>query len=218
MKKILCFGDSNTFGYNPKNGKRYNSEIRWSGIVKNALIKNYEVIEAGCNNRTAFCNNPEGNEYTGTKALKKYIANDIDILILQIGINDLQKFYGINISDYYTGIESLIEIARNANENINIILVSPSEINENILKCHFSLMFDEESIKKSKELQNTYKEIAEKYNCKFINLNEITKVSNIDGLHYLEEEHKKIASVILNTIWNLYFNVIIVLWFLNEVS
>ena len=31
---ILCFGDSNTYGYIPNSGKRYNSNVRWSGILK----------------------------------------------------------------------------------------------------------------------------------------------------------------------------------------
>ena len=43
MKKILCYGDSNTFGFNPTDLTRYNEDQRWSGILKNKLAdKRYE--------------------------------------------------------------------------------------------------------------------------------------------------------------------------------
>ena len=45
MKKILCYGDSNTFGFNPANGSRYSEEQRWSGRLKELLKPDYEIIE-----------------------------------------------------------------------------------------------------------------------------------------------------------------------------
>ncbi len=68
MKEILCFGDSNTFGFIPGSGQRYNKTERWSGILSGLLSENYRIIEAGCNNRTAFSPNPEGDLFTGTKS------------------------------------------------------------------------------------------------------------------------------------------------------
>ena len=74
MKTVLCFGDSNTFGYNPVDGTRYPESIRWSGILKQNLKEEYNVIEAGCNNRTCFIDNPDGIEQTGYKILSKYLT------------------------------------------------------------------------------------------------------------------------------------------------
>ena len=34
MKTIVCYGDSNTYGYNPENGFRYEYEERWTTIYK----------------------------------------------------------------------------------------------------------------------------------------------------------------------------------------
>ena len=31
MKNILCFGDSNTWGYDPVTGSRYAYDVRWAG-------------------------------------------------------------------------------------------------------------------------------------------------------------------------------------------
>ena len=52
MKQIICYGDSNTFGYIPGSGKRYPKDIRWTGVLSNLLGDEYKVIEEGCNNRT----------------------------------------------------------------------------------------------------------------------------------------------------------------------
>lgn len=197
MKKILCFGDSNTFGYNPNNGSRYNENSRWTGILKNLCKNNYEIIEAGCNNRTAFSNNPDGIQFTGYMILPEYLKKFYDIIILAIGINDLQKFYNPTLEEFETGIENLIKKIRESLPNCNIIILSPSYITENILNSNFRFMFNETSIEKSKQITPIYEKIANEYNCKFLDLNKIVIPSEIDGLHYEVEEHKKIAQSII---------------------
>ncbi len=197
MKKILCFGDSNTFGYNPNNGSRYNENSRWTGILKNLCKNNYEIIEAGCNNRTAFSNNPNGIQFTGYKVLPEYLKEIYDTIIFAIGINDLQKFYNPTLEEFETGIENLIKKIRESLPNCNIIILSPSHITENILNSNFRFMFNQTSIEKSKQITSIYKKIANEYNCKFLDLNKIVTTSKIDGLHYDIEEHKKIAQSII---------------------
>ena len=93
MKKIVCFGDSNTYGFNPENLDRYDENTRWTGILKNNLKETHILIEAGYNNRNCFKDNPDSDELTGYKSLSKYVDKDTDILILLIGTNDLQVFY-----------------------------------------------------------------------------------------------------------------------------
>lgn len=53
MKTILCFGDSNTYGYRPDTGKRYAEDTRWTGILREKLKdRKIEVIEEGLVGRT----------------------------------------------------------------------------------------------------------------------------------------------------------------------
>lgn len=98
MKKILCYGDSNTFGYNPETGGRYDKNTRWSGILSYLLKENYEIIEEGTNNRTAFFKNPEGLKQSGSEYLSIYLQDhkNIDICILNLGTNDAQIFYPLD--------------------------------------------------------------------------------------------------------------------------
>ncbi len=197
MKKVVCFGDSNTFGYIPQNGSRYSKDKRWTGILQNLTNGSFEIIEAGCNNRTGFVENPAGDEYTGYKALSSLLKKHKNLfcIILAIGINDLQKFYSINEKDIENGLSNLIEIIKKDNPKTKIIIASPSNITEHISDGDFKIMFDKSSIEKSKKFSRIYKKIAEQKDCIFIDLNEIATVSTKDGLHYEESEHKKIAQV-----------------------
>lgn len=184
MKKVLCFGDSNTYGYIPSTGGRYDKNTRWTGILSN----HFEVIEAGANNRHAFSESP--------KLLTEYMKTNPDIVILAIGINDTQKFFNTDIKD---AIEKLIDIVLPT----PIILIAPSILGENILKHPiFSTMFDENSIEKSKKLPEIYSQIAKNKGCKFLNLNTCVQPSKIDDLHYEPKQHKIIAEKIYELLLN----------------
>ena len=37
MKNLLCFGDSNTYGYDPETKHRYAFSERWTGIRRSRL-------------------------------------------------------------------------------------------------------------------------------------------------------------------------------------
>lgn len=192
MKKVLCFGDSNTYGFVPGTAQRYDENTRWTGRLKK-IARDYDITEAGCNNRTAFTVNPAGKDFTGFEILPEFLKNNYDIIILAIGINDLQKFFNPSIDDIKSGMEKLVKMIPCGAE---IILVSPSALSNDVLKGAFSSQFDETSIKKSKKLAGIYKEVADEFNCKFIDLDKIVKVSPKDGLHYEPEAHKKIADAI----------------------
>ena len=44
MKQILCFGDSNTWGYNGENGERFPWGVRWTGLLQEKFA---DVIATG---------------------------------------------------------------------------------------------------------------------------------------------------------------------------
>lgn len=195
MKKVLCFGDSNTFGFIPESGKRYDKHTRWCGIL--AATKKFEIIEAGCNNRTAYSDNPAGFQQTGYKVLPTLLTGDLDCVILNIGINDLQKIYTTTQDDIKNGIKNLIKIVKETVPTAKILLISPAVLTQNIFNGYFATLFDETSIEKSKMLGTLYKQISSEENCAFLDLNEYTRVSALDGLHYEPEGHQKAAAAVL---------------------
>ena len=198
MKKILCFGDSNTYGYIPVSGERYDENTRWAGILKQKLLSDYEVIEAGVNNRNGFVESNCGENLTGYKVLPKYLSENPDIVVLAIGINDVQKFYRPDLSTISAGLESMVKSI--IDSGAKLVLISPPVLNDDVLRGNFSFQFDEESVSTSKRLPALYEEIAKSYNCHYIDLNKHVYPSKEDGLHYTKGGHSTIANLIYNCI------------------
>lgn len=191
MKKILCYGDSNTFGFNPENGKRFDENSRWSGILKSEL-KNFEIIEQGLNNRTAVVENFNAIEYDALRHLPKILdVLNIDILFLAIGANDYQFQYSVDELSFENEYKKIIHFVKL--KNIEVVIIPPPIIGDEILNSWFSSLFNEKSVEKSKKFNFIYKKIAKELNCKFFDFNHFIKPSNIDGLHYTKESHKLIA-------------------------
>ena len=52
MRTIVCFGDSNTHGYDSRTGGRFDRETHWPGHLAKLLGEGYSVIEEGLSGRT----------------------------------------------------------------------------------------------------------------------------------------------------------------------
>jgi len=197
MKKILLYGDSNTFGLNPQKFSRYDENARWSGIIKEKLKNDFEVIEEGANNRTGFSKNPEGEFYSSQEYFPKLLKSIgiIDIIVIAIGTNDLQFQYDISFERIEEGLQNLVEEGKKYSNNI--ILIPSVILDDRILNGFFKTMFDKTGIQKSKSVGQIYRKIAEKSNCYIFDVNEFAKGSDTDGLHYSEESHKLIAEKLL---------------------
>ena len=193
MKKILCYGDSNTFGYNPKDTTRFNEKMRWTGILRDNFLNEYEVIEEGLNNRTGFVDNPDGFNHSGLKHFPKFIENlnDIEIITIALGTNDLQAQFDIDFLTIEKNLDVLINYAKQKTNNI--IIIPPVVFDERVLKGRCGYQYDKNCIPKSKQLPSLYKQVALKNNCKFFDFNEFVTVSDDDGLHYDAIAHSKIA-------------------------
>ena len=197
MKKILCYGDSNTYGFNPSDFGRYAENERWSGIIKQSLLLEYEVIEAGMNNRTGFVDNPAGIEYSAQKHFPILIEpyDRIDIIILAVGTNDLQFLFDLELKDVKAGLENLISIAKTKTDKI--ILIPSVILDKRILNGFFKSQFDETSIEKSLKMGEIYRAVAKETGCKVFDINEFAKPSDTDGLHYSKDSHKIIADTLI---------------------
>ena len=83
MKRILCFGDSNTYGHSPKDASRLSK--RWTKITENLLGEDYEIIEEGlCGRTTDFHVEGEIDGLSGTTLLRPIIATHNVMLTLVV--------------------------------------------------------------------------------------------------------------------------------------
>ena len=102
QRTILCYGDSNTWGYVPQSPaeknltiQRYPRHIRWPGILQNLLGEKFHVVEEGLNSRTTNLDYPIPPDRNGKTYLPSclYTHAPIDLVILALGGNDLKNSF-----------------------------------------------------------------------------------------------------------------------------
>lgn len=204
--KIVCFGDSNTWGYIPATGERYPVELRWTSLLQKSLSDNFEIIEEGVNSRTTTFDDPKHKGKNGKAYLIPCLEthNPIDILVLFLGTNDLKERFDRTPAQIFESIEELIktvqEYAWNKNKNQSkIVLVSPMIVDETVSGVEEKYKGAEE---KSKHFPVGYQKIAKKYGLVFVNLQEFVKPSKKDGYHLDPESHMSIANKLEKVIKN----------------
>ena len=87
MKKVLFYGDSNTYGYDPAGfmGGRYPRQQRWTGILAERLAGEWEIAADGMPGRMI-----PGNAYSIEIALDAVKADGpMDLFAVMLGTNDL---------------------------------------------------------------------------------------------------------------------------------
>jgi lysophospholipase L1-like esterase len=215
-KTIVCFGDSNTWGYVPANDRteseiaeRYPYHARWPGILSELLGNEYHVIEEGLSGRTTSINDVLGKYRDGAKYLGVSLTTHkpVDLLIIMLGTNDTKRRFPISSQGIAKGIEKLIRVARSGSVarsggfgleggHPKILIVSPIRIREEVLESFLRLEFDQNSIQKSQELAELFFDVARRRHCYYKNAAVYAEASDIDGIHMDAENHQKMADAI----------------------
>jgi len=210
MKTILCYGDSNTYGYNPTDGLRYPDNVRWTGRLQMLLGSDYKVIEEGCNGRTTVFDDPIDPWKNGMPYLKPCLNTHkpIDIVILMLGSNDLKDVYHASAEQIADGAGQLVDIIKDftlekQGFQPKIILVSPTEIGDGIITSPFSAKYKSDAIDRSKELAKYFKGIAESKGCCFINAADFVDPSPDDSLHWTAYGHRDFAMKLKDVVINI---------------
>lgn len=202
---ILCYGDSNTWGYNSETDSRFPFEQRWPNILQEKLGDRYEVYADGMNGRaTIFCN--PGYEYTnGLDILPASLAthHPVDILIFVLGTNDclFSGFYDINAETIGYGMEQLVlKVEEKAVEiqefEPKMILVVPGALGEETEQSKKDLGFGDTERQYSHELAPLYKDIARRHHCGFIDGTDVLEVSPIDCVHLTAKGQETLADLV----------------------
>ncbi len=207
MKTVLCYGDSNTYGFNPSNGMRYPRDVRWTGRLQTLLGEEYTVIEEGCNGRTTIFDDPLEGWKNGLDYLRPCLNSHkpVDIVIMMLGSNDLKEIFHASPEEIAEGagvlVRDIIDFTQNKQGFVpKIILVSPPEIGEGITHSAFYGNFLENAIERSRGFAACYKAVAEKNGCIYVNAAAYIQPSTVDSLHLSPEGHKKLAEVLQKTV------------------
>lgn len=206
MKTILCYGDSNTYGYNPENGFRYPYEIRWTGILQENLKEEARIIPEGLNGRTTSFEDevrPGRNGYTYLEPCL-HSHGPIDLVVLMLGTNDIKMRFHLTPPDTGKGIERLIkkilEVTPQKREDgqaSKILLVSPVHLGDTLSEIESGEeMGFQRGIDYSTRLAPIYEALAQAYEIEFLDAAVYTEPSVIDECHLSVKGHAKIGEAI----------------------
>jgi len=205
MYRILCYGDSNTWGFRPeKPFTRFPHDIRWTGVLRKLLGEGYEVIEEGLNGRTTVWNDPFGDHKNGKMYLSPCLEShsELDLVILMLGTNDLKDYFGLTAADVAGGLKALIGVVKMSGTgrkgaSPEILVVAPQPIGNLSLLAG---IYGEQAAPKSKELPAQILLITRLLNTHFMDAGQLVTSSELDGVHWEASQHKCFAKAVYEEI------------------
>ena len=212
MKNILCFGDSNTWGYDPATQTRFSKDIRWTGVLQQLLGSKYNVIEEGLNGRTTNVNEKQDHGLGYFRPFRSAMDllsvlietnSPLDLIIVMLGTNDLKTNFNQSSEMIAKNMRLVCEsiIDNDYFQSKSIILVSPTHINEespNLLDSFIG------TTQASQSFSNSYRKISDDLDLYFLDASESVKTNKIDGLHWNAMQHSDFANSLYNKIKKVY--------------
>ena len=189
--RILCYGDSNTWGYTPGSGTR--NINRWTRILKD-LLPESEIIEEGLNARTLDSTEDVEPHKNGFNYLLPCLEShyEFDYLVLMLGTNDLKTHFNNTAKDMLEMLKKYIKVVKNfwVNSNgskVRLIILGIPPVND---KVFYFENYEGTSKKRDEFNMLEYKYLSER-NIPFIDNSDLEV--GPDGIHLTDESHLKLA-------------------------
>ena len=173
--RILCFGDSNTYGYDPRGffSDRYGAEDRWVDLL--TMHTGHDCINAGANGREI-----PRNPYT-FRLLTEHAP--VDVFLVMLGTNDLLQ--GASAKEAADRMEAFLnQLLPHCKQ---ILLVAPPPMKRGAWVPTDALVTE------SIHLAEEYKLLAEKLKITFVDTRHWNIELTFDGVHFAEEGHHTFA-------------------------
>ena len=217
-KRILCYGDSNTWGTIPRwiesnvPSERYDKNTRWTGRIQTILGDGYEIIEEGLGGRTTIYE-PEDAPW---KCGKNYLVpclmshRQLDLVVIMLGTNDLhQKNIKMEEKNLGNGIRELIELIQASKKAgagyvaPKILVIAPAEIKPSAPRGRvkvYSEFYGDWGRHLSQMFPQVYEQVAKENDCYFLNGALYAEPSDGDGVHFMAESHLRLGDAVAEKI------------------
>lgn len=209
IKKIVCFGDSNTYGYNAKIIDRFTENERWTCLLAKHLGEEYHVAEEGLEGRTACFEDPLFEGLCGLKYLYPCLMTHkpVDLLVVMLGTNDVKQRFSSTPENVAKGMERLLQKAMDSrqafrNNKPNILLITPPAIEEGYKKTDIYGEMGAFCVEKSRALAPLYEQVARNLGCHYVDAGQIAGVemNPYDFMHLSLEAHSAFAEFLAKKI------------------
>ena len=204
-KRIMCYGDSNTWGFIAGSDfKRYEDGVRWTSVLADTLGADYTVLEEGYNGRTTVWFDPVEQRKSGLETLTTIIdsCSPLDVVIIMLGTNDTKCQFTATSANIASSAALIAKEIMSSpfgpvfGQAPKVLLVSPPII-EN---PQFAGLFDETSAAISRGFSEDFKKQAELLSCSFFDAASCTEPDPKDGVHITAESHSKLGRAIAEKI------------------
>ncbi len=206
--RILCFGDSKTWGQKQDRSGRLPINKRWTGLLQAKLGDGFCVIEEGLGGRTINIDDPRRPGRNGLQYLNPCIESHspLDMIVVMLGTNDLKLAFGQKADGVAVALRSLIAEAKLTIERVGMppakfVIVSPIHINATakLFTEFYTGYYDQGSMEESKKFAELFQACAEEHNGVFVDAATVAEPGE-DGLHMTEESQEALAELMCSTI------------------
>ena len=188
MKKLVLYGDSNTYGYDPRGfmGMRYPEDVRWASLIEQKLQGKYEVINEGMNGR------PLPDIKWDGQFIDRVVSglSEDDILIMMLGTNDILLTDRPDARVAIRKMENILSYTKLTQGSFEFIVIALVYIG--LPDGEMSRYYDE-SVKMNEEFGN----LCEAKNVRFTDAGKWNIPLAYDLTHFSEEGHKIFAEKLM---------------------
>lgn len=209
-KRVLCFGDSNTWGYVAGTGERYGEDTRWTRVCQAALGDDYEILEDGLNGRTSVYDRPWSPYRKGIDSLGYSLLAQmpLDLIVIFLGTNDLSMVPMIRCVQ---GVSEIVRTAKYANEifhvgmagaifpkEAKILLIAPMPYHPVIDTMPDAPAYGK--YRDSLRFAEKFRGIADEFGTEYLDAAQYAESSEVDGVHLTAESHKRLGFAVAEKI------------------
>lgn len=205
---ILCYGDSNTWGFCAATGGRYGDDVRWTRRLQEMLGADYLVAEAGLNGRTTVFEDPLNEGLNGLHHLLPAMSHHapLDLLVIMLGTNDTKERFAATPRNITDGLRRLVNKAKGLDLLFNggsprILIVAPIKIDERIYgEPLVAPGMGAGCVEKSHALPALFEELAQELGCDFMDCNPHVAPAYGDFMHFDPDSNQRFAAALTDKI------------------
>jgi lysophospholipase L1-like esterase len=206
MKTVLCFGDSNTWGFVPESilspcPERHPYEVRWPGFLAGELGSGFRVIEEGQNGRTTVHDDPFAQARNGKAVLPAILESHkpLDLVVMMLGSNDLKAVFGVSPGEIATGVKVLAQMILGSDAGIagqppKLLILCPPAVGDQLHLPDIAAKFPNAQ-KDSRKLPKYYEALATALGCGFLNTQTLVEPGS-DGIHLDAAAHARLGHAV----------------------
>ena len=201
MFTVVCFGDTNTWGYDNSTGERLAYNDRWTGILSEILGAEFRVIEEGQPGRATTEDPVEKGKNARDHIIPCLESHEpIDIFVMMLGQPDLKQRFSLTACDISMGVESiarcvLSSTAGPAHKPPKLLIISPVRVGD-LLGSVMENWFDaSDAAERSAQLPALYREVADKLGAAFLDASMAARTA-ADAIHMENSSHRTFAEAV----------------------